>query len=121
MSKDRITTRFFAVLLVPSSLLLLLIQEFAVRFVFPEFEPTRQLYFKFGDNKLPTLGNPNSSHRLIKNSGDYDVTVTFNKYVFRDKNNVARANKNCAMVVTKDIPSGSTAISVPAKLIKKLS
>jgi len=74
------------------------IQEIAVRFTFPQFDPNQQIKFYTADNHSPSLGKPNTSHRLYKNSGDYDVNVSFNKYGLRDENDLSLGTPNCAIV-----------------------
>ena len=66
-------------------------QEAAVRLALPAFDPANHLRFMPPQGDLPPLGKPNSTHRLIKNSGDYDVQVRFNRHGLRDSLDVSQA------------------------------
>ncbi len=83
-----------------------LTQEFAVRFALPQFDPSQHLKFVLGNGNTPILGKPNSTQRLLKNSGDYDVSVTFNKHGLRDKDDISEAKESCTMVVGNSFAFG---------------
>lgn len=63
--------------------------EFAVRLAQPELDPTRHLRFEQGTGDVPVLGLRGAEQRQIKNTGDFDVKVRFNKYGLRDPKDLA--------------------------------
>jgi hypothetical protein len=75
------------------------VQEFAVRFALPDFNPNNHLRFNPGNGTLPVLGPRNKMFRLVKNSGDYNVLVTFNQYGLRDSEDVKFAKAEDVIVV----------------------
>ena len=66
----------------------LFIQEFVLRFVLPDFNPNHHIRFNKATDASPALGVQNATFRLVKNSGDYNVTVRFNEHGFRDTKNI---------------------------------
>lgn len=76
-----------------------LIQEFAVRLALPAYDPSGHLRFETSGDGGLTLGPRNTVHRLVKNSGDYDVTVRFNRYGLRDSRDLAEATEDDVFVV----------------------
>ena len=75
------------------------VQELAVGFAIPDFNPRNHLRFTPSTGSLPVLGPRNKHLRLIKNSGDYNVSVIFNQHGFRDSKDVSVATKNDVVVV----------------------
>jgi hypothetical protein len=75
------------------------IAEYSVRLAQPEINPAYHLRFVKGGGGLPALGERNSVHRQIKNTGDFDVTVRFNGYGFRDSKDLAEATGNDVVLV----------------------
>jgi len=73
--------------------------EFTVRALFPVYDPSGQLEFRAGTNDVPTLGIPNKQFRQRKNTGDYDVSVTFNRYGLRDDKDLATSTPDDFFVV----------------------
>ena len=69
-----------------------IVVEFSLRLAQPELDPTRHLRFEKTGEDGPTLGPKNAIQRQIKNTGDFDVTVRFNKYGLRDTKDLARSN-----------------------------
>ena len=69
-----------------------IIVEFSLRLTQPELDSTRHLRFEKTGKDGPTLGPKNAVQRQIKNTGDFDVTVRFNKYGLRDSKDLARSN-----------------------------
>ena len=69
----------------------LVLQEFAVRLALPVFDPAGHLRFARSTGDLPALGPPGEVHRLVKNSGDDDVAVRFNRHGLRDVKDIADA------------------------------
>ncbi len=80
-----------AVTIVVSLTLAVIIQEFAVRLAMPAYDPTNHVRFVRAAKDVPPLGPAGEVHRLVKNSGDYDVTVRFNRHGFRDSKDLANA------------------------------
>lgn len=75
------------------------VQEYAVRLSLPAYDPSTHLRFVGAGPDLPALGPPGALNRLVKNSGDYDVTVRFNKDGLRDDQDLARAGARDWFVV----------------------
>ncbi len=75
------------------------IAEYSARLAQPQINPAYHLRFVEGDGGLPALGEPNSVHRQIKNTGDFDVTVRFNRYGLRDSKNMAEATREDIFLV----------------------
>ena len=65
--------------------------EVAVRIAQPELDPARHVRFEKAQNGLPSLGPRNTEQRQIKNTGDFDVMVRFNRYGLRDSKDLATA------------------------------
>lgn len=62
--------------------------EYGTRLLYPALIPSGHLRFVKGEGDMPTLGPRNTRLRQIKNTGDFDVAVNFNKYGFRDSKNL---------------------------------
>ena len=62
--------------------------EYGTRLLYPALIPSGHLRFVKGEGDMPTLGPRNARLRQIKNTGDFDVAVNFNKYGFRDSKNL---------------------------------
>jgi len=84
-----------------AAILTLAVQEFAVRFALPDFDPAAQLRFLAETETAPPLGPPNERFRLMKNSGDYNVEVTFNRHGLRDHKDIAGA-RDTDLILTGD-------------------
>ena len=69
---------------------LIVIQEFSIRLAMPDFNPSKHLEFSWHVDDL-TLGQPGAKQRQIKNTGDFNVEVQFNRYGLRDKQDVGLA------------------------------
>lgn len=82
-----------------ATLLGLLSQEAAVRLALPAYDPSGHLRFIPSHGDRPPLGIPNSSARLVKNSGDYNIVVRFNSRGLRDKADIAEAKPDDIVVV----------------------
>jgi GDSL-like lipase/acylhydrolase family protein len=59
--------------------------EWAVRLLAPRFDPRGQISFAAWTAGGPLLGPPNRTLGLTKNTGDYDVSVTFGPDGFRER------------------------------------
>jgi len=81
-------------------------QEIAIRLAMPAFNPANHIRFVQGDGDTPTLGPRNSSLRQIKNTGDFDVGIKFNKYGFRDSKDLKQSKPNDWFVVGDSYPFG---------------
>ena len=64
--------------------------EFAVRLAEPDLDPTRHLNFEKGEGERPILGPRNTEQRQFKNTGDFNVTVRFNRHGLRDSKDLAK-------------------------------
>lgn len=69
---------------------LVVIQELSIRLALPDFNPSKHLEFSWHVDDL-TLGRPGAKQRQIKNTGDFNVEVQFNRYGLRDKQDVSLA------------------------------
>ena len=78
----------------------LLILEFAVRVLFPYYNPQSkdQIVFHFDENGVP-LGPENQTIRQRSPQGDYDLKVTFNKFGMRDSKDMTTATASDWFVV----------------------
>lgn len=66
--------------------------EFAVRFAEPELDPSRHLQFEEGPDGDLVLGPRNTEQRQIKNTGDFNVKIRFNRFGLRDSKDLATAS-----------------------------
>ena len=73
--------------------------EFAVRALFPVYDPSGQVEFRRATEGGPVLGVPNTRVRQRKNTGDFDVAIAFNKYGFRDDKDLAESTSVDVFVV----------------------
>ncbi|MDA1090941.1 MAG: hypothetical protein O3A85_11610 [Proteobacteria bacterium] len=73
--------------------------EFAVRLAQPELNPARHLRFEASQNGLPTLGPRNTEQRQIKNTGDFNVMIRFNRYGLRDSKDLATSTEEDIFLV----------------------
>lgn len=85
----------FAALAVVSAVLLL---ELSIRLILPVYDPSGMIEFRRDPGGLP-LGPKNFSGRQWKNTGDYDVSISINRYGFRDKKDLRDAGKKDIFVV----------------------
>lgn len=67
------------------------VHEVGIRIALPDFDPTRHVSFLAGDDTRPSLGPANTSKRQVKNTGDYNVHIRFNRHGLRDAKDVALA------------------------------
>ncbi len=88
--------RFFVLISVLLSVLIPC--EFGIRTMYPKYDPSGRIKFDYNEQFNIRIGKKNYSGRQIKNTGDYDTYVEFNKYGFRDKKDIA------------DIKSGELAV-----------
>lgn len=76
-------------LIIAASAFALVVSEYSVRLALPKYDPTGHISFFADPETGILLGKPNSKTRQIKNSGDYDVEVEFNRHGLRDKHDIA--------------------------------
>lgn len=88
-----------SVLFLAVALVALLVQEFAVRLALPDFNPNNHLRFKAAVGSQPVLGPRGGQFRLVKNSGDYNVGVSFNRHGLRDSKDITTATADDVIVV----------------------
>ncbi|MFH0954119.1 MAG: SGNH/GDSL hydrolase family protein, partial [Verrucomicrobiota bacterium] len=77
----------------------LLALEYAVRRLFPAFDPSGHLRLLPATPDRPALGPPDTTLRHVKNTGDFDVTVRFNRYGFRDRRDLKDSRPDDWVVV----------------------
>ncbi|MBN1268424.1 MAG: hypothetical protein JXB04_02470 [Kiritimatiellae bacterium] len=77
----------------------LLLLELAVRALFPAFDPSGHLRVQPGTPDRPPLGPPNTTQRHMKNTGEFDVSISFNAHGLRGKRDVSRAGPDDYLVV----------------------
>lgn len=87
-----------ALLLFVSTVAAIGLLEIGVRAFFPAYDPSGQISF-FVNQHGTVLGSPGETKRQTKNTGDYDVTVQFNRHGLRDAKNIAQARPDDIVVV----------------------
>ena len=80
--------------------------EYGTRFLFPALTPSGHLRFIEGEGDMSTLGPSNVQFRQIKNTGDFDVQVNFNKYGFRDSKDLATSSPQDYFLVGDSLSFG---------------
>lgn len=89
-----------------TTLATLVMLEYIVRWTIPAFDPSGHVSFVPAPVGRPALGEPNSVQRQIKNTGDYDVTIRFNKYGFRDDRDFAHSTRDDYFAVGDSLAFG---------------
>ena len=74
-----------------TTLLGLLLLEFAIRLIFPYYSPSTQVPFYNNADGL-VLGQPLKTSRQRTPKGDFDTTVSFNRLGFRDTRDLTRSS-----------------------------
>lgn len=107
MTKSR-PARFLASVFIVAfaSLAMIFVLEFVVRWAVPAFDPSGHVRIVAGDDEHPNLGPPNTQQRQIKNTGDFDVEIRFNKYGLRDDRDLAQSSRNDYFAVGDSISFG---------------
>ncbi len=82
-----------ATALLISTIVALMALEYAIRWTMPVLDPSGHISFQGEGSKRPYLGVPGSVQRQIKNTGDFDVSIRFNKWGFRDDRDVSTATE----------------------------
>ncbi|MBN1268530.1 MAG: hypothetical protein JXB04_03005 [Kiritimatiellae bacterium] len=77
----------------------LVLLEFAVRALFPAFDPTCRLRFSRGTPDRPPLGPSNTTQRHVQKAGDFDMAVSFNRHGLRDRRDIAECGPDDYVVV----------------------
>jgi len=85
-------------LLVCSTMAGLALLEYGVRLLVPAYDPSRSVAFTVLPDGTP-IGRAGTTGRLIKNTGDYDVDVTFNAIGFRDPKPLHASTRHDIFVV----------------------
>lgn len=85
-------------LIILSASLSLLVAEYSVRALLPAYDPSGQLALSRLPDGTP-IGPPGAVVRHRKNTGDYDVEVSFNEHGFRDEKPLATARRHDLFVV----------------------
>lgn len=76
----------------------LALAEGLTRLLLPAFDPSGRFEFTYPVGSL-SLGRPGTEARQVKNTGDYDVSVSINSHGLRDINDVATAGADDILVV----------------------
>jgi len=75
------------------------VAEWSIRLALPTYDPAGHVVWQHHPQARTVLGQPKTVARQIKNSGDYNVSVRFNRHGFRDYQDVATGNKRDIYVV----------------------
>lgn len=86
-------------LVVAASAFAVVVSEYSVRLAVPKYDPAGHIAFFADPATGVLLGKPNSTTRQIKNSGDYDVEVVFNRHGLRDPRDIATGKAGDLYVV----------------------
>lgn len=84
----------------------LLAMEHLVRWLIPEFDPSGHVDFIAGHGDRPILGPKNTSQLQIKNTSDFETTINFNKYGFRDSKDLATSTPQDYFAVGDSVSFG---------------
>ncbi len=87
-----------AVLLV-SMTVSVFVAEWSIRLTLPAYDPAGHVAWQHHPKAETVLGQPGTTARQIKNSGDYNVSVRFNRHGFRDRQDVSRGSDRDIYVV----------------------
>lgn len=77
----------------------LVVQEISVRLALPVYDPRGHLRFEKSDGVLPPLGPRLAVQRQIKNTGDFNVTVRFNRHGLRDSKDILESRSGDYFVI----------------------
>jgi hypothetical protein len=88
-----------------TALICLLVLEVVVRLAFPLYDPNRQVIFQVNTDGV-TLGVPSQTFRQRTAKGDWDISVSFNQYGFRDSHDLKQASSNDLFVAGDSFPLG---------------
>ncbi len=77
----------------------LIVCEYSVRLTIDKYDPAGHVSFYKNPTLGVALGKPNSTSRQIKNSGDYNVSVAFNRHGLRDRRDVSTGTEKDIYVV----------------------
>ena len=75
------------------------VAEWSIRLALPAYDPAGHVVWQHHPQAGTVLGQPGTAARQIKNSGDYNVSVRFNRHGFRDRQDVASGNSRDIYVV----------------------
>lgn len=84
----------------------IIVLEYAVRVIYPAYDPSGRIAFVAGENERPNLGPRNADMRQVKNTGDFNVSIRFNEHGFRDDRNVADATAEDILAVGDSLSFG---------------
>lgn len=89
----------FRILIIAVGLLIgIFITELLIRICLPYYRPDRQVAFYHNSKGVP-LGPPNVERRVSTPKGDYDLSIRFNSYGFRDEKDFKNAKTDDLFVV----------------------
>ena len=75
------------------------IAEWSVRLALPAYDPAGHVVWQTHPRAGTVLGQPGTTARQVKNSGDYNVSVHFNRHGFRDRQDVSTGHDKDMYVV----------------------
>lgn len=77
----------------------LFVTEWSIRLALPAYDPAGHVVWQYHSEVGTILGQPGTAARQIKNSGDYNVSIRFNRHGFRDRQDVSRGNESDIYVI----------------------
>ena len=89
-----------------SLIVILILLEFILRLFLPAYDPRGIIEFKYYPEDDVLLCLKNSSGRLWKNTGDYNVAVRINRYGFRDEKDLLSSTNNDIFVLGDSMSLG---------------
>ena len=75
------------------------VAEWSIRLALPAYDPAGHVVWQHHPQAGTVLGQPGTVARQIKNSGDYNVSVRFNRHGFRDRQDVSSGDGKDIYVV----------------------
>ncbi len=105
---------FAALSIILASVISVFAMEYVVRMAIPAYDPSGHVKFVVGKAStmeqvgypLDQIGRPDSVQRQIKNTGDYDVLIRFNKYGFRDTKDLSESTPKDFFVLGDSLSFG---------------
>ena len=75
------------------------VAEWSIRLALPAYDPAGHVIWQHHPQAGTVLGQPGAAARHIKNSGDYNVSVRFNRHGLRDIQDISLGNRGDIYVV----------------------
>ena len=89
-----------------ASVLTLVVLEYVIRWSYPIYDPSGHIRFFEDQDDGPVLGPRNTVLQQVKNTGDFNVRVAFNKFGLRDDRDITTAERDDIFVVGDSIAFG---------------